>query len=162
LATPKVKKARRRERGIDENGVAHIQATFNNTIVTIADPAGAVVSCSFGIGVVLTGTVGVAAHGVERKRLDGVGISRVEVHVLAEKLIRRHPHVFARAGSAAPASYNERNAMIVCDLTSSAYGAEVICAPKRHSKRPWSRAWRRCSTPCCPLEMPRQRPSPST
>ena len=24
-----------------------------------------------------------------------------------------------------------------------AYGAEVICAPKRNSKRPWSRAWRR-------------------
>ncbi|HYQ92136.1 MAG TPA: IS982 family transposase [Candidatus Competibacteraceae bacterium] len=24
-----------------------------------------------------------------------------------------------------------------------AYGAEVICAPKRNSQRPWSRAWRR-------------------
>ena len=24
-----------------------------------------------------------------------------------------------------------------------AYGVEVICAPKRNSKRPWSRAWRR-------------------
>jgi small subunit ribosomal protein S11 len=46
LSTPKAKKARRRERGIDENGVAHIQATFNNTIISITDSKGQVVAWS--------------------------------------------------------------------------------------------------------------------
>jgi small subunit ribosomal protein S11 len=46
LSTPKAKKARRRERGIDENGVAHIQATFNNTIISITDSKGHVVAWS--------------------------------------------------------------------------------------------------------------------
>ena len=40
-ATKAAKKgARRRERKVVPHGVAHIQATFNNTIVTITDPAG--------------------------------------------------------------------------------------------------------------------------
>jgi small subunit ribosomal protein S11 len=37
-------KTRRRERKNVPMGHAHIQATFNNTIVTITDPAGAVIS----------------------------------------------------------------------------------------------------------------------
>ena len=41
-ATKAAKKStRRRERKSVPHGVAHIQATFNNTIVTITDPAGA-------------------------------------------------------------------------------------------------------------------------
>ena len=39
-ATTAKKGARRRERKTVPHGVAHIQATFNNTIVTITDPAG--------------------------------------------------------------------------------------------------------------------------
>ncbi len=40
----RVAKTRRRERKNVPTGHAHIQATFNNTIVTITDPIGAVVS----------------------------------------------------------------------------------------------------------------------
>jgi small subunit ribosomal protein S11 len=46
-ATKAAKKStRRRERKSVPHGVAHIQATFNNTIVTITDPAGAAICWS--------------------------------------------------------------------------------------------------------------------
>jgi small subunit ribosomal protein S11 len=37
---------RRRERKNIESGVAHIKSSFNNTLITITDPSGAVVSWS--------------------------------------------------------------------------------------------------------------------
>jgi small subunit ribosomal protein S11 len=40
------KKAKKRDRRVPPNGVAHIQASFNNTIVTITDPEGAVICWS--------------------------------------------------------------------------------------------------------------------
>ena len=45
-ATPKPKRSgsKKKNRKIDAAGVAHIQSTFNNTIVTITDLSGAVVS----------------------------------------------------------------------------------------------------------------------
>lgn len=46
MATPKRKRAGKRVRKNIPAGVAHIQATFNNTIVTITDPAGNTVSWS--------------------------------------------------------------------------------------------------------------------
>lgn len=39
-------RTRRKERKFIESGVAHIKSTFNNTIVTITDPKGNVVSWS--------------------------------------------------------------------------------------------------------------------
>ncbi len=46
-AAPKTKKvAKKREKKSVPHGVAHIAATFNNTIVTITDPVGNVVSWS--------------------------------------------------------------------------------------------------------------------
>ncbi|HHY31659.1 MAG TPA: 30S ribosomal protein S11 [Firmicutes bacterium] len=42
----KTTKAKRRERKNVESGVAHIRSTFNNTIVTITDPQGAVIAWS--------------------------------------------------------------------------------------------------------------------
>jgi small subunit ribosomal protein S11 len=46
-ATKAAKKStRRRERKSVPHGVAHIQATFNNTIVTITDPAGGAICWS--------------------------------------------------------------------------------------------------------------------
>ena len=45
-ATKKPVVRRRRERKNVENGAAHIQSTFNNTIVTITDEAGNVISWS--------------------------------------------------------------------------------------------------------------------
>jgi small subunit ribosomal protein S11 len=40
------KGAKKRERRVVPHGVAHIQATFNNTIISIADPEGRIVSWS--------------------------------------------------------------------------------------------------------------------
>jgi small subunit ribosomal protein S11 len=40
------KKVRRKERKNIAHGVAHIKSTFNNTIVTITDPSGAVIAWS--------------------------------------------------------------------------------------------------------------------
>ena len=37
---------RKKEKRVVPHGVAHIQATFNNTLITIADPEGSVVSWS--------------------------------------------------------------------------------------------------------------------
>ena len=41
-----VKKTKKRDRKVGVNGVAHVQASFNNTIVTITDPKGNVLSWS--------------------------------------------------------------------------------------------------------------------
>jgi small subunit ribosomal protein S11 len=40
------KKPKKKERKVGNVGVAHIQATFNNTIVTITDPSGNVITWS--------------------------------------------------------------------------------------------------------------------
>jgi len=45
-ATTAKKGTRRRERKSVPHGIAHIQATFNNTIVTITDPAGGAICWS--------------------------------------------------------------------------------------------------------------------
>lgn len=42
--TRTVKGGRRREKKNVQHGVAHIKSTFNNTIVSITDPSGAVIS----------------------------------------------------------------------------------------------------------------------
>ena len=39
-----VKKAKKRDRKVGTNGVAHVQASFNNTIITITDGDGNVIS----------------------------------------------------------------------------------------------------------------------
>ena len=44
MAKRRTTRLRRRERKNIESGVAHIRSTFNNTIITITDPHGGVVS----------------------------------------------------------------------------------------------------------------------
>ena len=44
--TAKKKVVKKKEKRIVHNGIVHIQATFNNTIITIADPEGNTVSWS--------------------------------------------------------------------------------------------------------------------
>ena len=44
MADPKKKKVKKKVGKVDSNGVVHIKATFNNTIVTIADKNGKTVS----------------------------------------------------------------------------------------------------------------------
>ena len=46
MANPKPKANKKRDRRTGVNGVAHVQATFNNTIITITDETGGVVSWS--------------------------------------------------------------------------------------------------------------------
>ncbi|HUP25625.1 MAG TPA: 30S ribosomal protein S11 [Thermoanaerobaculia bacterium] len=45
-ATKEKKSARKKERRVVPHGVAHVQATFNNTLVTICDPEGGVLAWS--------------------------------------------------------------------------------------------------------------------
>ena len=44
MAKPKAKKTKRREKKNVVHGQAHIKSTFNNTIVSITDPSGNVIS----------------------------------------------------------------------------------------------------------------------
>ena len=46
MAPPKDKRRKRKDKKVEPLGVAHIQSTFNNTIVTITDTKGNVVSWS--------------------------------------------------------------------------------------------------------------------
>ncbi len=46
MAAPKKVARKKKEKKNITNGVAHIQATFNNTIITITDPVGNVVAWS--------------------------------------------------------------------------------------------------------------------
>jgi len=87
LANPKARKAKRKERGIDENGVAHIQATFNNTIISITDSKGHVVAWSSAGRVGFKGSrkstpfaAQLAGEACAREAL-GYGVRRVEVRV---------------------------------------------------------------------------------
>jgi len=87
---PKPKKGarpRRRERKNIPSGIAHIQSTFNNTVVTITDPYGNVVSWSSagvqGYKGSRKGTpfvAGMAAESAARAAMDH-GMREVEVFV---------------------------------------------------------------------------------
>ncbi len=89
-AKPKRKKEfkKKRERRIVPHGVVHIQATFNNTIITITDPDGRAVSWSSAGSIGFKGSrkgtpyaaqqASAAAAGVAR---DQYGMKSVEVRV---------------------------------------------------------------------------------
>lgn len=85
--TPQKKGARKRERKEVRIGIAHIQATFNNTIVTISDKMGNVVAWSSAGSVGFKGSrkstpfaAQTAAENVARKAMD-LGLKQVEVYV---------------------------------------------------------------------------------
>jgi small subunit ribosomal protein S11 len=82
-----VKKTRKRERKVGANGVAHVQASFNNTIVTITDMDGSVVTWASAGKVGFKGSrkstpfaAQVAAEASAREALN-LGMKRVEVWV---------------------------------------------------------------------------------
>jgi small subunit ribosomal protein S11 len=82
-----VKKAKKRYRKVGSNGVAHVQASFNNTIITIADLDGNVVTWASAGKVGFKGSrkstpfaAQVAAEACAREAL-GQGMKRVEVWV---------------------------------------------------------------------------------
>jgi small subunit ribosomal protein S11 len=84
---PKGKGARKKDRKIEAHGVAHIQSTFNNTIVTITDTRGHVVSWASAGKVAFKGSrkstpfaAQMAAEAAAREALS-LGVKKVEVLV---------------------------------------------------------------------------------
>ena len=82
-----VKKAKKKDRRVPTNGVAHVQASFNNTIVTLTDTDGNEISWSSAGKAGFKGSrkstpfaAQVAAEGAAREAL-GLGLKRVEVWV---------------------------------------------------------------------------------
>ena len=82
-----VKKAKKRDRRVGANGVAHVHASFNNTIVTITDTDGNVVTWASAGKVGFKGSrkstpfaAQVAAESSAREALNA-GMKRVEVWV---------------------------------------------------------------------------------
>jgi len=82
-----VKKAKKRDRKVGTNGIAHVQASFNNTIITITDTDGNVISWASAGKVGFKGSrkstpfaAQVAAEGSAREAINQ-GLKRVEVWV---------------------------------------------------------------------------------
>jgi small subunit ribosomal protein S11 len=82
-----VKKPRKRDRKVSVNGIAHVQASFNNTIVTITDMDGGVITWASAGKVGFKGSrkstpfaAQVAAESSAREALN-LGMKRVEVWV---------------------------------------------------------------------------------
>jgi len=84
LASPKRRKARKKEK-VEPNGLAHVQATFNNTIITLTDVYGNVISWASAGKVGFKGSrkstpfaAQVAAENAAKEAMD-LGLMRVEV-----------------------------------------------------------------------------------
>ncbi|OLC29944.1 MAG: 30S ribosomal protein S11 [Armatimonadetes bacterium 13_1_40CM_64_14] len=80
-------RSRKKERRSVPTGVAHIQSTFNNTIVTITDPQGHVLGWSSAGATGFKGSrkgtpfaAGLAAEAAARKAMEH-GVKQVEVYV---------------------------------------------------------------------------------
>ncbi len=81
------KSGKKKQKSAPETGVAHIQATFNNTIVTISDTSGNVIAWSSAGAQGFKGSrkstpfaAQVAADKVAQKAKD-MGMRKLEVHV---------------------------------------------------------------------------------
>jgi small subunit ribosomal protein S11 len=82
-----VKKTKKRDRKVSANGIAHVQASFNNTIVSITDMDGNVITWASAGKVGFKGSrkstpfaAQVAAEATAREALNS-GMKRVEVWV---------------------------------------------------------------------------------
>jgi len=86
-AKKKGAKPRRRERKLVPKGKAHIQSTFNNTIITFTDPQGGVISWGSAGGAGFKGSrkstpyaAQIAAEAAARKAMEQ-GLRQIEVYV---------------------------------------------------------------------------------
>ena len=86
-AKPRKKAGKKKERREVRTGIAHVQATFNNTIVTITDKMGGVVTWSSAGSVGFKGSrkstpfaAQMAAENAARKAME-MGLKQVEVFV---------------------------------------------------------------------------------
>ena len=82
-----VKKGKKRDRKVGTNGIAHVQASFNNTIITITDTDGNVISWASAGKAGFKGSrkstpfaAQVAAEATAREAIN-MGLKRVEVWV---------------------------------------------------------------------------------
>lgn len=86
MATPARKRTKKRER-VEANGLAHIQATFNNTIVTLTDIYGNVITWASAGKVGFKGSrkstpfaAQVASENAAKAAME-MGLRKVEVHI---------------------------------------------------------------------------------
>ena len=104
MAAPKqaARKPRRRDRKSIPVGQAHIKSTFNNTIISITDPSGAVVSWASGGDVGFKGSskstqyaAGMAAESATRKAMEHGVIVRAIANCIAlcPPLISERQHI---------------------------------------------------------------------
>src|SRR6202035_2958360 len=83
----KKKAFKKKEKRVVHVGVVHVQATFNNTIVTISDPDGNTVSCSIAVSLVCRGSRKGTPFAAQQAALTAankaneVGLRTVEVRV---------------------------------------------------------------------------------
>ena len=82
-----VKKTKKRDRKVSANGIAHVQASFNNTIVTITDLTGNVISWGSAGIAEFKGSrkstpyaAALAADGAAKRAMEH-GMRQVEVYV---------------------------------------------------------------------------------
>jgi small subunit ribosomal protein S11 len=87
VAEPKKKKTKKKLRQVDSNGIVHVKATFNNTVVTVADVNGRTISWATAGKVGFKGSkkstpfaAQMAASSAAREAID-LGLRRVEVWV---------------------------------------------------------------------------------
>jgi len=87
VADPKKKKAKKKLRAVESNGVVHIKATFNNTVVTVTDSVGKTISWATAGKVGFKGSkkstpfaAQMAASSAAREAID-LGLRKVEVWV---------------------------------------------------------------------------------
>lgn len=85
--TPRKKGGKKRERREVGSGIAHVQATFNNTIVTLTDKMGNVIAWASAGSAGFKGSrkstpfaAQMAAENAARKAMD-IGLRQVEVYV---------------------------------------------------------------------------------
>ena len=87
MAEPKKKKTKKKLRQVESSGVVHVKATFNNTIITIADATGRTISWATAGKVGFKGSkkstpfaAQMAASNAAREAID-LGLRKVEVWV---------------------------------------------------------------------------------
>ncbi len=82
------RRGKKKEKKVIPSGIAHIQSTFNNTIITITDPQGNTVTWASAGSVGFKGTrkstpyaAQIAAETAAKKAVDSCGMKWVEVYV---------------------------------------------------------------------------------
>lgn len=87
MADPKKKTRKKKSRKVEANGIVHIKASFNNTIITIADTTGKAISWGTAGKVGFKGSkkstpfaAQLAASGAAKEAMD-MGLRKVEVWV---------------------------------------------------------------------------------